>query len=292
MVLMFRYFFIVSVVIILCGCEGLSTQGPNVPTAEKDSGPDQSVDVSHIPEPVPRPELRTIAGNKTPYHVLGRSYHVMQAPEGYSERGVASWYGRKFHGKRTSNGELYNMYGMTAAHKTLPIPSYVRVKNLSNDKSIIVRVNDRGPFHDGRVIDLSYTGAKKLGFERRGTAEVLVEYIDPVSYQAEQHVSEVERSAVSASGEPKAPLPTHSAGYDLPPNTYLQVGAFGQSASAEALRYKVSQLAEAPIVIVPPKLNESLFKVRVGPFANNLELLNFRALLKEADFPEPHVVNP
>lgn len=296
MVLVMRKIAVIALVFGLAGCEtmstrdpGVTTRDPNVPTAEKDRGPDQSVDVSHIPDPVPRAELRTIAGNRTPYRVLGRTYNVLEKPEGYSERGVASWYGKKFHGKRTSNGELYNMFGMTAAHKTLPIPSYVRVRNLQNDRSVIVRVNDRGPFHGDRVIDLTYSAAKKLGFENVGTARVLVEYIDPHSYQAEQDYAGAEPQAT---GEPRAPVPTNSAGYELPPNTFLQVGAFGKRTSAETLRGKILALGNPAVLIVAPKAGESLYKVRVGPFVDNLELLNFREQLMKANFPSPHVVNP
>lgn len=255
---------------------------------ERDSGPENPVDVSHIPDPVPRHELRTIAGNVSPYTVLGKTYRLLDKPEAYKERGIASWYGKKFHGRKTSNGELYNMYGMTAAHKTLPIPSYVRVTNLSNKLSIVVRVNDRGPFHGNRIIDLTYTGARKLGFDSQGTADVFVEYIDPATYQPADTVVLTEPAQSHLS---KAPAPLNSAGYALPDNTYLQVGAFSQKSSAQSLRAKlVTMTALNVTVLAPQKRNQTLFKVQVGPFADNLELMNFRQKLINEKFPTPYVV--
>lgn len=258
---------------------------------QRDSGPPRPLDVSHIPEPIPREELRTIAGNKSPYTVLGRTYEVMSVPEGYREHGVASWYGRKFHGRRTSNGEVYDMYGMTAAHKTLPIPSYVRVTNTDNRRSIIVRVNDRGPFHGGRVIDLSYTAAKKLGFENHGTAKVLVEYIDARTFSAGRGQSESNHAA-SGGTEQAAPTPVNAAGYALPANTFLQVGAFSQAPAAMAMRERLAKLTDLAVVVLPPPKNTALFKVHVGPFADNLQLMTFRQKLIDANFPSPHVVYP
>lgn len=278
-----------SVPCFLLTVAGCTTQTPF--NEQRDSGPPRPLDVSHIPEPIPREELRTIAGNKSPYTVLGRTYEVMSVPEGYREHGVASWYGRKFHGRRTSNGEVYDMYGMTAAHKTLPIPSYVRVTNTDNRRSIIVRVNDRGPFHGGRVIDLSYTAAKKLGFENQGTANVLVEYIDARTYTAGQ--SQAAHDPAASNGtEHAAPMPANAAGYALPANTFLQVGAFSQAPAAMAMRERLAKLTDLAVVVLPPPKKTSLFKVHVGPFADNLQLMTFRQKLIDANFPSPHVVYP
>jgi rare lipoprotein A len=138
-----------------------------------DSAPDELQDVDQIPEPEVRAEPRARYGNRD-YDVLGKHYHVLDKPDGYVETGLASFYGNKFHGRRTSSLEVYDMYAFSAAHKTLPLPSFARVTNLSNGKSVIVRVNDRGPFHDGRVIDLSYAAAVKLGVHKAGTARVEV----------------------------------------------------------------------------------------------------------------------
>lgn len=145
----------------------------------RDSVPDEIPDVDAIPEPEVTDEPRSPVGNRKTYSVLGKKYEVMDAADGYVETGVASFYGKKFHGRRTSNLEVYDMYAFTAAHKTLPLPSFARVTNLDNGKSVIVRVNDRGPFHAGRVIDLSYAAATKLGYVNRGTARVEVRALTP-----------------------------------------------------------------------------------------------------------------
>ncbi|MEZ9523662.1 septal ring lytic transglycosylase RlpA family protein [Enterovibrio norvegicus] len=138
-----------------------------------DKAPETSPTLAHIEDALPRYEPYSRAGNSN-YTVLGKDYEVLKAPEAFSETGIASWYGEKFHGHKTSNGEIYDMYSMSAAHKTLPIPSYVEVENTSNGKKAIVRVNDRGPFHEGRVIDLSYAAASKLDVLKTGTAPVKV----------------------------------------------------------------------------------------------------------------------
>jgi rare lipoprotein A len=138
-----------------------------------DSAPDDLPDVDAIPEPIVKAEPRSRYGNRG-YSVLGKRYDVLDRPDGYVEQGLASYYGKKFHGRRTSSLEVYDMYAFSAAHKTLPLPSFARVTNLANGKSVVVRVNDRGPFHDGRIIDLSYAAAVKLGVHRTGTARVEV----------------------------------------------------------------------------------------------------------------------
>src|SRR6476661_1650747 len=140
----------------------------------QDSAPTGLADVDAIPEPEVKTEARSIYGNRSPYQVLGQTYRVIDDPSQYDEVGLASFYGNKFHGRRTSNLEVYDMYAFSAAHKTLPLPSFARVTNLANGKSVIVRVNDRGPFHDGRLIDLSYAAAVKLGVYPHGTARVQV----------------------------------------------------------------------------------------------------------------------
>ena len=148
----------------------------------KDSAPEEIVDVDAIPEPEVKAEPRSRAGNRH-YAVLGKRYQVRDSAEGYVEEGMASYYGKKFHGRLTSNQEVYDMYAFSAAHKSLPLPSYVRVTNLANGKSVVVRVNDRGPFHAGRVIDLSYAAATKLGFTKQGTAKVEVRALIPDDYR-------------------------------------------------------------------------------------------------------------
>jgi rare lipoprotein A len=144
-----------------------------------DSTPDHVPDVDAIPEPEVTSEPRSAVGNRATYTVLGKQYKVLNSTKGYVEKGTASYYGQKFHGRRTSNMEVYDMYAFTAAHKTLPLPSFARVTNLDNGKSVVVRVNDRGPFHEGRVIDLSYAAAVKLGITARGTGRVEVRALQP-----------------------------------------------------------------------------------------------------------------
>ncbi len=268
----------------------------------KDSGPKQDVDVAHIADAVPRHEVRTKAGNKSPYTVLGKTYTVLPDSKGFVEQGIASWYGNKFHGRKTSNGEIYSMYGMTAAHKNLPIPSYVRVTNLDNGRQVVVRVNDRGPFHEGRVIDLTYAAASKLGFVKLGTAPVRVEAVGPgdqlvsaqatpVSAVAHEQTGQVTLASSStlSAAMPKAPAPRHSAGYQLPANTFLQAGAFSSLSAAENLQARIGALTPLPVSVMPP-VNDRLYRVRVGPIDNNLVLMDLRTLLQRHQMPAPHIV--
>ena len=154
--------------------------------------------VAQIPDAVPMPEAKSSYGNPDSYEVYGDHYVILKDARGYKERGYASWYGKKFQGKRTSSGEPYDMFKMTAAHKTLPIPCYAKVTNIENGRSVVVRINDRGPFHEGRIIDLSYTAAVKLGSLGKGSIPVEVEAIDPSMPQP---------SVMVASAAPPQPPP-------------------------------------------------------------------------------------
>jgi rare lipoprotein A len=194
----------------------------------RDSAPSGSVSIPDLPDDaVPRPEPRSRYGNGPEYEVFGQAYQVMDSSSGYKERGVASWYGKKFHGRLTSNREPYDMYAMTAAHKTLPLPTYVKVRNLRNDRSIIVRVNDRGPFVHNRIIDLSYAAALKLDMIRDGTSLVEVTAISFDDLPRDRPVRVVEPA------EPPAPQPVPAPRPETPPATpqdheiFVQVGAFG-----------------------------------------------------------------
>jgi rare lipoprotein A len=262
--------------LLLSGC---ATQVAEV----KDGGPRQAVDVSHIPDAIPRKEVRTRAGNRSPYTLFGKTYHVLDSDVGFRQKGMASWYGSKFHGRRTANGEIYDMYGMTAAHKTLPIPSYVRVTNLNNHRSVVVRVNDRGPFHGDRIIDLTYTAAAKLGFIKQGTAPVSIEALQPGQPMS------VSAPAMVDSNLPKAPTPKQSAGYQLPGNTFLQAGAFSRREAADGVRERIAGLVDQPVAVVSLPGDE-LFRVRIGPIADNLTLMGLRELLQLHKLPSPHVV--
>ncbi|HTB68257.1 MAG TPA: septal ring lytic transglycosylase RlpA family protein [Steroidobacteraceae bacterium] len=201
-------------------------------------------DIAAIPDAVPRFEPRSRNGNPPFYNVLGRRYAVLSSPNGYVERGVASWYGPGFHGVTTSMGEPYDMYGMTAAHKTLPIPCYARVTNLSNGRSVVVRINDRGPFVANRLIDLSYTAAAKLDMLRGGTAMVEVRVVTPDDPQSQ---------ALTRASE--AP----------PPTLYVQAGAFAVPANAEGLRARLQQAGMANVLVLPPLPGHHLYRVRLGP---------------------------
>ena len=227
----------------------------------EDDGPHDRphIDVSKIPDAVPKSEPLAATGNK-PYTVFGVAYQPLPSARGYRERGVASWYGRKFHGKRTSTGEPYDMYAMTAAHKTLPIPSYVRVRSLQNGRSVVVRVNDRGPFLHNRVIDLSYAAAARLGIVDTGTGLVEVEAIE-----ADRSQPTLAR-AVQIIPMAEAAEPTAEA--LAAPKLAVQVGAFAQQDNAQALRLKLEQ-AGLPVYVQPPSdTGTPLYRVRLGPIDN------------------------
>ncbi|MEH6639268.1 MAG: septal ring lytic transglycosylase RlpA family protein [Porticoccaceae bacterium] len=284
-----------------------------------DGAPTGDVDVSRIPDAVPKAELVTRAGNKNPYSVFGKTYHLLPAGSAYRAEGTASWYGTKFHGRKTANGETYDMYGMTAAHKTLPIPSYVKVTNLNNQRSVIVRVNDRGPFHGDRIIDLSYAAAKKLAYAGPGTARVQVEAIDPGDYQnntveqphissasqtstaqtSPSQISPTQTSTVLAAVVPAATVLAETAPkitataetYRLPSNTFLQIGAFSSLKAAATLQERVvARTAPSTAVYEVKKGGGRLFKVLVGPFSNHNELRNIREALIQTERLSPFVV--
>lgn len=173
---------------------GNYTRGGLYAPGVSDSAPQDGIpDVDLIPESEVRDEPHSRYGNRSPYNVLGKHYEVLDSAKGYDETGIASYYGNKFHGRRTSNLEVYDMYAFTAAHKTLPLPSFARVTNLANGKSVVVRVNDRGPFHDGRIIDLSYAAAVKLGVDRAGTARVEVQGLVPNGASAPATPSQIDQ---------------------------------------------------------------------------------------------------
>src|SRR3972149_52315 len=210
-------------------------------------GPRPPADFANVPDAVPKAEPRSPTGNN-PYTVYGTTYSPLADTSGYRERGIASWYGKKFHGKRTSSGEPYDMYVMTAAHKTLPLPSYARVHNLQNGRSVVVRVNDRGPFLHNRLIDLSYAAAARLGILGTGTGTVELEAVSPEEpgtqvAQVKTYPLQVIAPAVAAREPPAAPA---TAGR---PKLYLQVGAFPQWDNATNLRNRLEREALRPISI-------------------------------------------
>lgn len=238
---------------------------------QRDSGPERAPDISLIPEPVPRAEPRARYGNRSPYTVLGRTYHVLPTARGYVERGIASWYGQKFHGRPTSSLEPYDMCAFTAAHKTLPLPSYVRVTNLDNGTSVVVRVNDRGPFHEGRIIDLSYVAALKLGIHTRGTGRVEVRAID-----------------VGELADAPAPAATAVAGAQ-----WLQVGSFGDRDNARRVVAQLQAAGIGPVRNVRVTVGERRFwRVRIGPLPDAASMDATRQRVRALGLGDPRPVSP
>lgn len=227
----------------------------------QDDGPDTRppIDVMRVPDAIPRAEPLSESGN-TPYTVFGVAYTPLADARGYRERGIASWYGRKFHGRRTASGEPYDMYAMTAAHRTLPLPSYARVRNLENGRSVVVRVNDRGPFLHNRLIDLSYTAAARLGMLGTGTAPVEVESITPEN--APSRVATTSGVQLIRSAD-AAPLDA------APPRLSVQVGAFSRYENATSLRDRLLRAGFSPIYIQKPDpgAGAPVYRVRIGPIA-------------------------
>jgi rare lipoprotein A len=210
-----------------------------------DGAPGRAVDISKIPQPVPRFEPLSKYGNKNPYSVFGKEYRLLPERAGYLERGKASWYGTKFHGLLTSNREAYDMYAYTAAHKTLPLPTFARVTNLDNGRSITVRINDRGPFVDGRIIDLSYVAAIKLDMHMKGTANVEVEAITPGETPRAVPPVVVAAPVPSPSLDPNPPKPSApQAVNSLDPNALIgvQCGAFSDKNNALSLVFALSEV--------------------------------------------------
>lgn len=301
--MMTRWLLLMPLLVLLSACGTLTRSGGYY----QDDGPGANppADIAGIPDAVPKPEPRADSGNN-PYTVSGKTYYPLANANGYHERGIASWYGRKFNGKRTSSGEPYDMYAMTAAHKTLPLPSYVRVRNLQNGRSVIVRVNDRGPFLSNRLIDLSYVAAAKLGILGTGTGLVEVdalstdetgtqfagtktfplqvissaaaaEPLPPSQVTAEElppsRAKPESLPPSPAKAEPLPPSPAASAKADAP-KMYLQVGAFTQRDNAVQLRDRLEREALHPVFVQSARIRSgggtdaTIYRVRIGPLAN------------------------
>jgi rare lipoprotein A len=293
-----------------------SAPGLDINRAHKDGAPWWDVDVSRIPDATPT--LHSGPYKANPYTVLGKTYFPLQDSKTYVASGTASWYGTKFHGQNTANGEVYDLYGMSAAHKTLPLPSYVRVTNLDNNKSVILRVNDRGPFYSDRIIDLSYAAAKKLGYAEIGTARVKVEGIDPQTWWAakgrpaplmlnEPQVAQNAAPTITASAgtvEQWTPPPQQHASDTVPvqidakknasvpaSGQYLQVGAFANPDAAELLRSKLSGMVSAPVFISSIVRNQqTLHRVRLGPIGSPGEIQQVQNSVRLANLGSPSLV--
>ncbi len=229
---------------------------------EQDIGPKRSEiipDLSKVQNATPKHEPKSKIGNPKKYTVFNKSYDVLPTSKGYKAKGTASWYGKKFHGYHTSSGEVYDMYGMSAAHKTLPLPTYAKVTNLRNGKSVIVKINDRGPFHEDRLIDLSYAAASKLGILSNGTANVEIHAIDP--------------SAV------------------IPLQTYIQVGTFNHEPNAKKLAAqiaKINNLKDQKVAVKSGRNKKGkVYHVHIGPIKNETVLTNVTNTLVKKKFPKP-----
>ena len=227
----------------------------------RDSAPPITLDPDNIADAIPKREPITTAGNRSPYKVLGKTYHIRPEVGGYVEEGIGSWYGTKFHGRKTSNGEIYSLYKATAAHKTLPIPCYAKVTNLENGREIIVRVNDRGPFHEGRIIDLSYAAAVKLGYDKQGTARVRVEAIDPASLS----------------------------GLNYGQRYYLQAGSFKSLISAQNFRDKLQRETGTTVSVMTSDI-PGFYRVLLGPFTDYAKVEQLDGELRARNLATPRVI--
>ena len=230
---------------------GCSSQPESRYKLHQDVAPDEVFDMSKIKELKPVYEAPSPSGNKSPYTVWGKSYQVLSTSKGYKATGTASWYGKKFHGYHTSNGEIYDMYQLSAAHKSLPLPSYVLVTHTGNGKQVLVRVNDRGPFHDDRIIDLSYAAAARLDMLNTGTAPVRIEAIDPVTWKGGMSLTVNE----------------------LQPPVLVQVAALSKKDSANTLGKRLEKETGQKMRVIPVTINSrTLHKVQLGPVQSRSEL--------------------
>lgn len=252
-----------ALIVVLASCTSSRYVSHDIPeqsnagrySIAQDRGPDKHLKAEDIEEVPPRKEPRSKHGNASPYTVNGKQYHILASADRYAEEGLASWYGAKFHGHTTSNGEVFDMYKISAAHKSLPLPTWVRVTNLENGISIVARVNDRGPFHPGRVIDLSYAAAVKLDFVHKGTARVRVEALEG------QNLDQ--------------------------PVYFVQLGAFSQRRSAQALRDKIAGQIDENVEVASGEFH----RVRIGPVRYERALALQRALTSQ-ELGKPLLVVP
>ncbi|MFW5431837.1 MAG: septal ring lytic transglycosylase RlpA family protein [Methylophilaceae bacterium] len=275
------YFLVIICSLVLIACSSSPTikrapPAPSKPAPTKDGGyygndgphtnPPGNLD--EIPDAVPKNEPLYKYSTK-PYIALGKKYTPLQSAKNYKKRGVASWYGKMFHGNKTANGEIYDMYNMTAAHTILPLPSYVKVTNVENGRSVIVRVNDRGPFKHEREIDLSYAAAHKLRLIQKGSGLVDVEAIDPNQFTQSQQTSEQSAKAPTAVEPTHTPVSNHT---DVAiPQHFVQAGAFGEELNATALQKRIQALNIEQNAKINRVYNGGLHRLIVGPYQSRQE---------------------
>ena len=245
--------------------------------ADRERVPAIGSDFSSIPDAVPRAEPRSPHGNPRSYVVDGKQYFTLASAHGFSQRGIASWYGPKFHGRRTSSGETYDMYKMTAAHKTLPLPTYLSVRNLSTGREIVVRVNDRGPFHGDRILDLSYAAASKLGIARKGTGLVEVKALVPGTGASP--------AVGSARVDPPRPPPG-------PIRLFIQAGAFRTSDNAAKLRASLAAVSTVPVLVrrVSTTAGRVMYRVWLGPLPSVEDAVQLSQVLGVLGIESPRIV--
>jgi rare lipoprotein A len=270
---------LVFVAVAAAGCGTAAKRSPYY----SDDGPPQSVpeNLDRVPDAVPRPEPAHRYANR-PYTVFGETYTPVADTRPFKQRGVASWYGRKFQGQKTASGEPYDMFKMTAAHKTLPIPSYVKVTNVANGKSVVVRINDRGPFHSNRIIDLSYAAASRLGIAAKGSGLVEIERVfeppkDGVAAAPPPAMETAPAPVAIAAPQPPAQAPASDA-----PGLWIQLAAFSSAEAADAYRDKVAR--EMPWIAEPVQVvkSDGYARVRLGPYRTRDEAEAIAAKVRES----------
>lgn len=296
---------------VLAGCESTSNSRYS---QHVDSAPRHVAKTPNTADAVPKFEPYRMF-NSRPYTVLGKHYKPMTSGKGYHQIGHASWYGQKFHGHLTSNGETYNMFAMSAAHKTLPLPSYVRVTNLDNNKQAIVRVNDRGPFHDDRIIDLSYAAAVKLGYHNKGTARVKLEVIhfdennnvtvgngQTVTYDEYIGITSTASDTLLASNsgtntsiiESNSVALTNNAqdndaetNTETPPGTYIQVAALSDGQKAKSISNVLSALYQIPAHL---PVSNNIYKLQLGPIFEDAVVSEVLEQLRLNGYPNAYAI--
>lgn len=275
---MIKLVFILAFLTLVSACSKGRYQYAN------DSTPSRLPTQSELRDAVARAEPYSRGGNKN-YQVRGIDYKVLNSAEGFEQTGIASWYGKKFHGHLTSNGEIYNMYGMTAAHKNLPLPTYLKVTNLANNKSVIVRANDRGPFHENRIIDLSYSAAYKLDMLNSGTATVKITAI--TNFEQQPITS---NSSLTANNEIKhsvAQSTENTSMYALEQEKhYIQVFATSRQELAKKTAKKLTKLY-AQTVNYPEK--DGIYRIQIGPIHNVTTRNTLLQALREGDYPNAYL---
>lgn len=288
-----------AVAVLLSACGTAPPKPPETPPVDSvplTPAPTGS-NTKEVPDAVPRVEPRSRYGNPPFYEVMGKRYYVLSSSSDYVERGVASWYGPGFHQVRTSAGDIYDMYGMSAAHKTLPLPAYVQVTNLQNGRTCVVRVNDRGPFVGNRIIDLSYSAAAKLDMLRNGTAMVEVRTLDPRASAAAPSV-DVPQTTVATGPATTATPPVPGAAavaptaahVAVPAALYIQAGAFADPVNAERLAIKLREGQYGKVFTRDDKIaGRSLYRVRIGPVPNVAEFDRIVAALERAGVHDAHL---